>query len=203
MRLIGFFFMAGLLLAQKAPQDHAPQVQDRHSNERQDRMRGQTRPPDESQSWTRGRLGTQKPLAGKVIDLTGILIDASCEDRTALNLRRPPEQPDLAKMQTADRAVPTKPPADALAHQTPDVVARQADRSCAVTGATRGFSLLMPEGRLLNLDEGGNTFVFDALQSNPAGRAMLNGTGPALKPQATLRGRVQGDRFIVDKIVKL
>src|SRR5262249_9948556 len=56
--------------------------------------RGQSPPPDESQSWTRGRLGTQKPLPGKVQDLTGILVDASCDDRTALNLARPPEQPE-------------------------------------------------------------------------------------------------------------
>ena len=80
---------------------------------------------------------------------------------------------------------------------------RQPDRSCAVNGATRGFALLMPDGRLLNLDEGGNTMAIQGIHSIPAGRAMLNGTGGALKPQVTLRGRVQGDRLIVEKILKI
>jgi hypothetical protein len=191
MRLLAFLVVLAASLA----------GQDKHSAENQNRQRGQTHPPDESQSWTRGRLGAQQPIPGKMMDVSGTLIDAACEDRTALNLHRPPEQPNLA---TGDRSAPaTTPPGDALAHQTPDMVSRQPDRSCAVTGATRGFSLLTPEGRLLNLDEGGNTFVLQALQSNAAGRAMLNGTGPALKPRITLRGRVRGDRFIVDRIVKL
>ena len=33
--------------------------------------------------------------------------------------------------------------------------------------------------------------------------AMLDGSGSGIKPRVTLRGRVHGDRFIVDKIVKL
>jgi hypothetical protein len=169
-----------------------------------DRDRGQTRPPDQSQSWTRGRLGTQQPVPYKLQDLSGILIDASCDDRSALNLQQEPAQPDLA----AQNAPPqpknaNKQNADAMAHQTPDVVTRQPDRSCAVNSATRAFALLMPDGRLVNLDEGGNTLAFQAIQSTPAGRAMLNGTGAALKPQVTLRGRIQGDRLILEKIVKL
>jgi hypothetical protein len=167
-----------------------------------ERQRGETGPPDESQSWTRGRLGTQKPLPGKLITLNGILVDASCEDRTALNLGRPPEP------QSADRsATPAKdgaPPPEVVAQQTPDAAARaQKDLSCAITGGTKGYALIMTEGRLLNLDEGGNTMVLQGLHALPEGRAMLNGTGGGIKPHVTVQGRVQGDRLIVEKIVKL
>jgi hypothetical protein len=177
-----------------------------------DRDRGQTRPPDNSQSWTRGRLGTQQPIPYKLQNFSGTLVDASCDDRTTLNLQQQPTHPDLAEENSPPQPAPgakvdpktaQKERADALAHQNPDVVTRQPDRSCAVNGATRGFALLMTNGRLVNLDEGGNTMALQAVQSTPAGRAMLNGTGGALKPQVTLRGRIQGDRLIVEKILKL
>ena len=166
----------------------------------QQRPRGQSGPPDESQSWTRGRLGTQRPLPGKPITLDGILVDASCEDRTALNLERPPDR------HSADRAAPAsaaKAPAEVAAQQTPDAAANQPDRACAITRGTRGYALLTTEGRLLNLDEGGNTLALQSLRGNPEGRAMLDGSGGAIKPRVSLRGRVHGDRLIVDKIVKL
>ena len=155
------------------------------------KQRGQSGPPDESQSWTRGRLGSQGPLPGKPVTLDGVLVDASCEDRSALNLARPAEQ-QAAHAQGSEAAPAVH---DHSAHQT--------DRSCAVTGGTRGFALLMKEGRLLNLDEGGNTMVIQGLHANPEGRAMLNGTGGGIKPRATIRGKVHGDRFIVEQIVKL
>jgi hypothetical protein len=166
--------------------------------------RGQSPPPDESQSWTRGRLGTQQPLPGKFQDLTGILLDASCDDRSALNLTRPPEQPEIAPPPNPSASKRgAVPPPEVAAHLNPDVPARQPDPACGVTAATRGFALLTREGRLLNLDEGGNTLALQALYATPAGRAMLNGAGGALKPQSTVRGRLWGDRLIVDKIVKL
>ncbi len=146
-------------------------------------------------------------------DISGTLIDAACEDRSALNLQQPAAPPNLAS-QPPSRPMPAagvkvdaktlqKERADAMAHQNPDVLMRQSDRSCAVTGATRGFALLMSNGRLVNLDEGGNTLALQAIQSTPEGRAMLNGTGGAMKPQVTFRGRVQGDRVIVERILKL
>lgn len=205
MRYLTLFAAAAALLAQ----DHSPQVQDRNSNRNQDRTRGQSHPPDQSQSWTRGRLGTQGPVAGKLADISGMLIDASCDDRTALNLGRPPEPattpaaPPSDTGRSADRAAAAGTPPEVAAQQTPDSFSRQSDRSCAVTGGTRGFAILTTEGRLLNLDEGGNTMIVQGLHSNPAGRAMLNGTGPAIKPHVSLRGRVHGDRLIVEKIVKL
>lgn len=202
MRLSVSLLVAASLFAQG--HEKTPKAPDRPNNENQYRQRGQTRPADESQSWTRGRLGTQKPIPERSAEHTGILIDASCDDRTALNLSRAPEQPDLARPPSPNESKGSgSPPADALAHQTPDLIARQPDRSCSITGSTRGYALLTPDGRLLNLDEGGNTFVTQALFSNPAGRAMLNGSGPGLKPEVTLRGRVQGDRLIVEKILKL
>src|SRR3954454_22764673 len=131
------------------------------SNPNQVRDRGQTRPQDESQSWTRGRLGTQQPIPYKLQDFSGILVDASCDDRSALNLQQQPApSPSLPEPAPKANSKGTqKLNADAMAHQTPDVVTRQPDRSCAVNGATRGFALLMPDGRLLNLDEGGNTMA--------------------------------------------
>jgi hypothetical protein len=119
----------------------------------------------QDQSWTRGRLGAPAPRPGKLTTLEGILLDASCSDRSA-----PAHSPD---------------------------------RLCAITRATRGFALLTKDGRLLNLNEGGNTLAVHALHANPAGRAMLNGTGGGIKPPVTLRGRIHGDRVIVEKIVKL
>jgi len=164
------------------------QIQDKHAADNQNRDRGQTRPADESQSWTRGRLGAQAPLPEKSGTYNGILIDATCSDRTALNLGRAPEQHETAQP-------------DPKTEQPPDTAARMPDRSCAITGGTRGFALLTADGRLLNLDEGGNTYANQALYSSAAGRAMMNGTGGGVKPQSTIRGRVQGDRLIVEKIL--
>ncbi len=87
--------------------------------------------------------------------------------------------------------------ADVLTHQVPDLRARQADPTCAITGETRGFALLMKNGRLLDLDEGGNTMATEAIQSSDAGRRMLNGYGPGVKPKAAVKARVHGDRAVV------
>lgn len=189
MKLAAFLLMAGLLGAQE--KDRA-------------RPRGQSGPPDESQSWTRGRLGTQNPAPGKLTNLDGLLVDASCDDRSALNLNKRPDPAQLASVQSAERTAPAaKAPVDAHAEHPHDPATHQTDRSCAITGATRAFALLTKEGRLLNLSEGGNTLAMQALHANPDGRAMLNGTGGGIKPQVTVRGRVHGDRVIVEKIVKL
>ena len=135
----------------------------------------------QDQSWTRGRLGAPSPRPGKVTILEGALLDASCRDRSAPNLKKPPDPPP--------------PPDDPAVHQIAP--------SCAITRATRGFALLTRDGRFLNLNEGGNTLALHALHASPSGRAMLNGNSGGIKPQVTLRGRVHGDRLIVEKIVKL
>jgi hypothetical protein len=173
-----------------------------HEAQNQNRDRGQTRPADQSQSWTRGRLGTQAPLPGKTATYTGTLIDASCDDRSALNLGRAPEQQNVAPPPNPEAPKGgAAPPPEVAAQQTPETLARQPDRTCSITAGTRGFAFLTTDGRLLNLDEGGNTLANQALYSNSAGRAMINGSGPALKPQATVTGRVWGDRLIVAKIL--
>jgi hypothetical protein len=184
-------------------------------NANQVRDRGQNVPQDESQSLTRGRLGTQKPLPKGIQQYAGLLVDGTCSDRTSLNLREKPSQPAMAQSPSAasgsegssggvsvDAKTMQSERGDALAHQVPDLASRQADPSCAITGSTRGFALLTPEGRLLNLDEGGTTYAWQALNSLPEGRALLNGTGAGVKPQVQVRGRVQGDRLIVEKFLK-
>jgi hypothetical protein len=191
------------------------QTDQKTSNENMVRDRGQTRPPDQSQSWNRGRIGTQQPLPHGFLTLSGTLVDGSCDDRTTLNLRQPPTQPTPATTPSQPQGKPGSASgvtvdaktlqterADVMPHQTPDLLLRQPDLSCAITGSTRAFALLLPDGRLLNLDEGGVTLATQAMNSLPEGRAVLNGTGPGIKPQVTLRGQVQGDRLIVQKIVK-
>jgi hypothetical protein len=184
-------------------------------NANQVRDRGQTPPADESQSWTRGRLGTQQPLPKDMQNYAGILVDATCGDRSSLNLREKPTPQTMATAPSppggregaasgvsVDAKTMQNERADALAHQTPDLKSRQPDPTCAVTGSTREFALLLPNGRLLNLDEGGTTYATQMLNSLPEGRALLNGTGGGVKPQVTFRGRVWGDRLFVEKVVK-
>src|SRR3954469_18900462 len=75
-----------------------------HPNDVRDR--GQTRPADESQSWTRGRLGTQQPIPYKLQEFSGILVDASCDDRSSLNLHEQPARPALAKQDSPTQSAP-------------------------------------------------------------------------------------------------
>ena len=89
---------------------------------------------------------------------------------------------------------------DVLEHQVPDLLNREEDPSCAITGRTTAFGLLLTNGRLLDLDEGGNTWALQMVQSSNPGSAMLNGKGSALKPKVTVKGRVRGDRVIVDSL---
>jgi len=93
--------------------------------------------------------------------------------------------------------------ADIMPHQVPDMRSRMDDPTCAITGATRGYALLLDDGRLLNLNEGGNTMADEGVQNSAAGRAMLNGSGPGVKPRVTLKGWVEGPRVVVEQILKL
>jgi hypothetical protein len=90
---------------------------------------------------------------------------------------------------------------DVLEHQVPDLHSRQMDPTCAVTGATHGFAILLDNnGRMLNLDDGGNTFATVAIQGNPVGREMLKGNGGGMKPQATIKGRIHGEKLVVQSL---
>jgi hypothetical protein len=184
-------------------------------NENMVRQRGQTPVQDERETMTRGRIGTQQMMPLGQVAVTGILIDASCEDRTALNMRSTPRplppvtpapQPSGALSASGisvDARTVQEERADVLPHLVPDIVARQEDPSCAVTAATSGYAILTDSGRLLNLDQGGNTLISAAIPGNPAGRAMLNGQGPGIKPRIAVKGWIFDDKVIVDRILSL
>jgi hypothetical protein len=183
------------------------------------RDRGRTRTQPTSQWFDRGRFGTQQPIPAGSVTLGGTLVDAGCADRTALNLSQPPLSLEAAAPAaasggssappdggisnggiTVDRKTLEGERADAMAHQVPDMRTRQSDPTCSITGATQGFALLLDNGRLLNLGEAGNTFAMEAVYSTPAGRAMLSGAGPGVKPRVTVTGRTFGDRFLVESV---
>jgi hypothetical protein len=104
---------------------------------------------------------------------------------------------------TVDADTLQKERSDIMAHQVPDLRMRQPDATCAITGGTRSFAVLMDNGRLLNLDEGGNTLATQSLLADPEGRALYNGTGPAVKPRVVIQGRIHGDKLIVDQVVRM
>ncbi len=89
---------------------------------------------------------------------------------------------------------------DVLEHQVPDLRTRQMDPTCAITGATHSFAVLLPEGRMLNLDDGGNTFANEAVNGSATGRALLNGNGGGFKPQVVIKGRIRADKVVVQSL---
>lgn len=89
---------------------------------------------------------------------------------------------------------------EVLAHQVPDLFSRELDPSCAITGGTRAFAILLQNGRLLNLDEGGNTWAMQSVQSSTQGHDMLNGKARGLKPKVNVLGHVRNDQLVVDAL---
>jgi hypothetical protein len=71
------------------------------------------------------------------------------------------------------------------------------DPSCSISGDTRAFAMLLPNGTLLNLDEGGNTKADELFQSSAAGMAILNGKPGGEKPHAEIKGIRRGDTLNV------
>jgi hypothetical protein len=169
------------------------------------------------------------------IEISGILVDAGCSDRSQENLVRTPAQMNLqapaatpeeeqamneqrSKMGFAGRDVQPQPAgiqahgitidketldqeqADVLQHQVRDLYSRQPDNSCGITGDTKEFALLTDQGRLLNLDPGGNTWAWQAVQSSDDGRALLNGTGSSFKPRVTIKGQIWTDQLVVEHL---
>ena len=90
--------------------------------------------------------------------------------------------------------------ADALEHQVPDLTTRQEDLTCAVNARTSNFAFLMDNGRLLNLNSGGDAWAWQAVQSSSAGKEMLSGEGPGVKPRVTIKGVILGDQLRVDSL---
>jgi hypothetical protein len=187
--------------------------------------RGMTPTERPSQSMDRGRAGSEAAVPDRPVTWRGILVDAGCQDRSITNLRKPPAlspavPPDKPSADAADS--PNGPAArdaavsshginvDArtaeaersgpLETHTADHLTRQMDPSCAITADTRGFALLLANGTLLNLDEGGNTKAFQMFQANPAGRAIINGNSTGEKPRAVIKGIRRGDKLTVVKI---
>ncbi len=184
--------------------------------------RGVTQTERPSQTMDRGRIGAEANVPEKPLTWRGILVDAGCKDRSLMNLRQAPAlapatPPDSASADAAD--APGGPAgghgplsshgisvdaqtAEAerngpMETRTQDHLTRQVDPSCAINADTRGFALLLPDGTLLNLDEGGNTKAFEEFQSSPGGRAVLNGRASGEKPHAAIQGVRRGDRLNV------
>ena len=112
----------------------------------------------------------------------------------------PQSQAVTASGITVDKQTLETEQADVLPHQGKDLYTRQPDSSCAITGDTKAFALLTDDGRLLDLNEGGNTFAWQAVQSSTAGRGVLNGAGSPFKPRAVVRGEIRGDQLIVSSL---
>jgi hypothetical protein len=90
---------------------------------------------------------------------------------------------------------------DVLEHQVQDLRSRQLDPTCAITGATHGFAIVLTDnGRLLNLDDGGNTFANEAVQGSPVGRTMMTGNGGGFKPAVVVKGNIHADKVTVQTL---
>ena len=187
--------------------------------------RGLTQTARPSQTMDRGRIGSEAPVPVKPLTWRGILVDAGCKDRSIANLRTPPAltpavPPDKASADKSD--TPTGSAAhdgavsshgisvDAKTAQaeragsmrtlTQDRLTRQMDSSCAVNAGSRAFALLLADGTLLNLDQGGNTKAFQAFQSSLQGMDILNGNAVGEKPQTIIKGSRRGDELNVISI---
>jgi hypothetical protein len=187
----------------------------RTSGENMVRTRGQvvTQPP--TVTLNRGRIGYEPdPQLGERT-WTGTLVDAGCMDRDEITPGAPPpmSMPAVAgapqatpsggggaegvtvsgKTLTAERSV-------AAPQLVPDLRSRMMDPACSITGANRGLAILLPNGELKDLDEGGNTLAMQAFESSLQGQAVLNGKAPGAKPNVTVTGVDHGDRIVVSKV---
>jgi hypothetical protein len=185
-------------------------------------MYAQTDQKTNKENMVRDRGQTNVFRGSDPTTLSGTLIDAGCKDRSAVNVTSRPESLSgamPAQTEAESRAAGAKSAggasshgitvdaktlaaerSDVLEHQFPDLFTRQADPSCAITGSTKAFALLLSDGRLLNLDEGGNTLAGELVTMSPQGRAMLNGKAFGFKPKVTVAGRIRGDRFIASDV---
>lgn len=169
-----------------------------------------------------GQQSLQPFHVQKESTIQGLLVDAGCADRSRWNLALPPEQ--LASAQPATPAQSGQPAAtkgeeaaqsngvtidaktagserqDVTMVMNSELAARQSDPTCAIKANTRAYGVLLPNGRLLDLDSGGNTYAAMAVQHTPQGRAMINGKGPGFKPQVKVSGQIQGDRILTQRL---
>lgn len=146
----------------------------------------------------------------------GLLIDAGCRNRTVWNMTRQPEslqnaiaptgqQKGGAQQQSSlvnvDPKTIDQERTDAMqVIRNSDSAVRQSDPTCAIKGNTRAFALLLPNGRLLDLDDGGNTYAAAMVSATPQGRAMLNAQAGGFKPRVSITGWIEGDRLFTDNL---
>lgn len=148
------------------------------------------------------RLGPPPGLAEGVQTWSGTLVDAGCTNRDSNLLQTaareaPPEEAGSGQEAAAPSA---QVPEEVTENLVPDVATRQMDLGCAVTAATTAFAILLDNGQLKDLDEGGNTFAWEAVQATPAGQAVLEGKQRGLKPRAVLQGTLRNQEIIVDSL---
>lgn len=182
-----------------------------------DRGRTIVQPPGENPDY--GRIGTQASVPSGPVTVHGMLIDGSCMNRTNANVYRTPEPlparvPPANTMQapstgassangiSVEEQTLANERGDIMPHQVPDMVSRQPDRTCAITASTKHYSLMLPNGRLIDLDYGGDTLANELVFATPQGQAMMNGTGPGLKLPVQITGRVIGDRVVVNQLTR-
>jgi hypothetical protein len=158
----------------------------------------------------------ETPSVAAPATLRGILIDAGCRDLSRYNLHLAPQAlPAAAKESqnkgaaaasstasgiTVDARTLDAERTDVMPHQFADLLARQSDPTCAIKGSTRAYALLLPDGRVADLDEGGNTFADAAVKADAQGRAMLAGQGPGFKPAVAVTGHIRGSRIVVSEV---
>jgi len=167
-----------------------------------------------SLAWLALAVWAQQRMAiphGSRETLRGVLIDGSCQDRSLWNLERAPETLSAAipalpggaasgQGISVDSKTLAKERSDVVPVMNPDLASRQSDPTCALKAGTRAYALLLDNGRLLDLDDGGDTYAALAVQNSAPGRALINARGPGIKPRVTVSGTVQGDRIFVDKL---
>lgn len=194
------------------------QLDQKTNKENMVRDRGRTPVQPPGQVLTYGRVGTQDSVPYGPVTVRGLLVDAGCRNRSTSNLYKPvtplPAATPNGAMQggnsgpnsvngiTVDQQTLAQERADILPHLVPDMLARQADQTCSVTGQTTQYSVLLQNGRFIDLDYAGDTLANEVVFATPQGQAMLNGTGPGVKMQVTVSGRVTGNRIFVEQLTK-
>ncbi|MFY9724051.1 MAG: hypothetical protein WB579_22640 [Bryobacteraceae bacterium] len=172
-------------------------------------------PPKQDQEHARAAAPPVQYVLTGATAFHGVLIDAGCRDFSRFNLRLSPQalpapandtnakaasNGTTASGITVDAHTLDAERADVMPHQIADLVSRQSDPTCAIKGNTHAYALLLADGRVADLDEGGNTFADAAVKADERGRAMLAGQGPGFKPIAIVTGHVQGSRIVASAV---
>ena len=147
------------------------------------------------------RLAPARGLAEGVRAWSGMLVDGGCRNRERFALQTPAgETLPPRSQQRGNAARSPQVPEEVTENLVPDVAARQMDMGCAITGATTAFAIVLDNGQLKDLDEGGNTFAWEAVQATPEGQALMAGKQRGVKPRAVLQGTLRNDKIIVESV---